>query len=192
MSEEWRNVTLELYADAYAVSSIGRVKNLRTGRILKPTPTRVGYYRVGLSVGGVLKYYFVHRLVALAFIPNPLGKPTVNHINEIKTDNRIENLEWATNAEQNVHGTRIQRAVMHTDWKNRGIDYASVAAHHDYTQDHMCGRKKTIAYKDGVELGEFRSQAEAAKWCGVSATRVSMCAKGLIKSVFGFSFRNAV
>lgn len=77
------------YEGYYKVSDDGKVWSCRREKYLKPKKSKAGYYRVSFSVHGSYKTFSIHRLVALAFIPNPLGKPTVNHKNEIKTDNRI-------------------------------------------------------------------------------------------------------
>lgn len=106
--EIWKDVPG--YEGLYRVSDQGRVYSVRNEIVLKPVNS-VGYCVVTLSDHGKAKLAKVHRLVAMAFIPNPENKPTVNHINEIKTDNRACNLEWATVAEQNAHGTRLQRAA---------------------------------------------------------------------------------
>ena len=119
-NEEWRDVAG--YEGLYQVSSEGRVKSLertfidKIGReryvkecFLKPGSDRGGYLRVGLCDGGKRKTLKVHRLVCEAFHENPDNKPQVNHINEIKTDNRACNLEWATARENSNFGTRTER-----------------------------------------------------------------------------------
>lgn len=95
--EEWK--TIPGYNGIYQVSSDGRVKNAY-GHFLKAETTRNGYKRV---VFYDRKKFSVHRLVALTFIPNPENKEVVNHKNGIKTDNRVENLEWNTWSENEKH-----------------------------------------------------------------------------------------
>lgn len=97
----------------YQVSNMGRLKTFNwkgSGReaIMKPAINQSGYLRtVALDVNGKLRPVLIHRLVAVTFIDNPLNKPQVNHKNGIKTDNRVENLEWMTGSENCKHSFEI-------------------------------------------------------------------------------------
>ena len=94
----------------YRVTTNGEVFN-QDGCKLKPDTTNKGYHRVSLSNDNVShKRLSVHRLVAEAFIPNPNHLPQVNHINQDKTDNRVENLEWCTPLENLNHSAVIEKA----------------------------------------------------------------------------------
>lgn len=92
----------------YMVSSKGRVKNTKTGRVLKSRPNQKGYHLVGMGKG---KTKAIHRLVAEAFIPNPENKPCVDHINTVRNDNRVENLRWVTYSENNMNPLTFSRMV---------------------------------------------------------------------------------
>ena len=94
------------YEGLYSVSDDGRVFSHVRNRELKPKIDRYGYKAVTLFKDGKSHYTTIHRIVAKTFLPNPLTKRCVNHINEIKTDNRVENLEWVTVKENDNHGTR--------------------------------------------------------------------------------------
>lgn len=95
-NEIWKPI--EGFGGKYEVSSLSRVRNTKTGNILKPIIWNTGYLIVRLFHEGKTYVKTLHRLVAVAFIPNPHNYPVVNHINENRADARIENLEWCTQA----------------------------------------------------------------------------------------------
>lgn len=108
--EVWKDV--EGYEGIYQVSNLCRVKSLKrsgpgTGTskdtIRKLRISRHGYYRVGLTKHSKTKWYLVHRLIAIAFIPNPKKHPCINHINSVRIDNSLSNLEWCTYSKNSKH-----------------------------------------------------------------------------------------
>ena len=122
MVEIWKDVPG--YEGIYVVSSFGRVRSLqrtRKGsygsimvvneRILNHKIDKDGYHIVTLSKEGKTKCIGVHRLVAQAFLPNPDNLPQINHKNEDKSNNFVDNLEWCTVKYNNTYGTRIERGL---------------------------------------------------------------------------------
>ena len=151
--EEWRPI--QDYP-GYLVSNLGRVGSTRIYhgskemRILAPAPSRGGYLGVCLSNDDGKKSHKIHRLVAIAFIPNPDGKTDVDHINsEERTNNHVSNLRWATRTE-NLMNTRVST-------KNtsgfRGVSF--------YTKE---GKYKARIYSKGTlfDLGFFDTPEEAS------------------------------
>jgi hypothetical protein len=92
----WKTITTH---PNYEVSDAGEVRNIVTGKVLKPGLTADGYHRVTLYIDGAESKWLVHRLVALHFIENPENKPDVDHIDRDKTNNHVSNLRWATCSE---------------------------------------------------------------------------------------------
>ncbi len=109
--EEWRPVVG--YEGLYEVSDWGRVKSLKFGKekLLKPFDNSCGYLHVGLCKDGKKKNFYLHKLVAEAFIPNHNGFTEVNHKDEDKTNNRVENLEWCDRSYNCNYSTRNQRVA---------------------------------------------------------------------------------
>lgn len=108
---EWRPVVG--WEGLYEVSNTGLVRSL-TGKkgkehIMRPSVTRHGYCSLVLRHKGKKQYITVHILVAKAFIPNPENKPQIDHINTIRTDNRVENLRWCTNKENHANPITAER-----------------------------------------------------------------------------------
>lgn len=115
MENELEFVPIKGYEGLYEINRLGQVKSIgrfvkrghrrsfRKERILKSIMGGCGYYVVALSKNSIKKGYTIHRLIAITFIPNPENKPQVNHINGIKSDNSINNLEWCTSSENSRH-----------------------------------------------------------------------------------------
>ena len=102
---EWRKVIYENIETNYSVSSTGRVRNDSTNRELNPS-TQQDYKHITLQINGKSKRFRVHRLVAIAFIPNPDNLPEVNHKDECKTNNCVDNLEWCDHKYNNNYGSK--------------------------------------------------------------------------------------
>ena len=176
MSEEWRDVVG--YEGRYQVSSMGRVKSLERKvpkgygertvkeRILKLRINRDGYLKIGLyGSTGKQKWFQVHRLVGEAFIQNPDEKPQINHINEIKTDNRACNLEWCTCKENINHGTAKDRSA-----KNRSKSVGQ------YTLD-------------GELVKIWASTMEVERQAGFYHGNINKVANGKFKQAYGFTWK---
>lgn len=149
-TEEWRPVK---GFENYMVSSLGQVKSLnynKTGKeqILKPAKNK-GYLRVILCKDKKKKHFFVHRLVAEAFIPNPDGKPFINHRDEIRDHNWLENLEWCDNKYNSNYGhcrEKISKALINNPKKSTPIKCLDLETNKEtiYPSIHEAARQMNI------------------------------------------------
>lgn len=163
------------YEGLYQISNYGRVKSLNynnTGkeRILIPGKGRSGYLQVKLCKKGKQKNHLVHRLVAQAFMPNPDNLPEVNHINEVKTDNRVENLEFCDRKYNTNYGTGIQRKA----------------------EKQINGKLSKTVYQyslNGVLVAEYPSTNEVERQLGYSHGNISKCCNGEYKQVYGYIWK---
>lgn len=151
------------YEDSYTIDSNGTVVSLnyrRTGKphVLKPIKDSQGYLKVSLSKNGKLTQFFVHRLVAEHFIDNPSGLPQVNHKDENKENNSVENLEWCTASYNVNYGTRNYK-------------------------DKLKQGKKVLCIETGEE---FLSIREAAKQYNIDRSDLSKCCRGIKRIVGGY------
>lgn len=138
--------------EVYEVNEFGDVRNIKVGRILKPALKSNGYVRIGLSKVGKTKMYYIHRLVADAFIPNEQNKPYVNHKDGNKKNNNYTNLEWCTPSDNNKHAYKNGLINLHTDKRKQMIK-----------QRHLDNRKKVkILNNIGEIIGIYESLKEAS------------------------------
>ena len=164
MQEEiWEPITVNEEIWDYEVSNLGRVRNSKTGRVMKLQETNKGYLRVCLRKNGESKQFSVHRLVAFAFIPNDdtENKTDVNHIDEDKTNNTVENLEWCTREYNINYGTHNERVAKTLSKKIIGKSLAE---------------NKIII---------FQSMCHAER-CGFDKGAISRCCNGKQKYYKGF------
>lgn len=185
MQEVWKDIIG--YEGLYQVSNLGRVKSLQ--RVVKRTNGRpytakekiLGQFYSGrdkdylksyLSKNGKKKSYQIHRLVAIAFIPNVQNKPQVNHIDGNKSNNNILNLEWCTNSENQIHAYRM------------GLNH--VKSLKGYLNP--CSKEVIKCDLDGNEIECFGSMKEAERMTGIHYTNISACCKGKTKTAGGFKW----
>lgn len=170
MVEEWRDVVG--FEGLYQVSNIGNVRNIKTNKERAKQTTPEGYKFVILhdaKRGISARTKGVHRLVAEAFIPNPDNKPCVNHKDESHDNNVVDNLEWVTYQENNLYGTRLQRAAE--------SERDSAKEVHRYTLD-------------GEYIDSFRSAVEASRQLGIPFANIYRCCNGERKTANGFKWSN--
>jgi len=183
MSEKWLDICG--YEGYYQISNFGNVKSLSRPKQswgspymkkeieLKQCTGRNGYKKVVFSVDCIRKTFSVHRLVATAFILNLGNKPEVNHINEVKTDNRVENLEWATSKENTNHGSCIMKRAKSYSANNRNNKFSVKIAQ---------------ISKNGDIIKIWPSKAEAIR-AGYDSRNVNRCIKGLVEYSYGFKWK---
>ena len=162
-SEIWKDVPG--YSGLYQVSNLGRVMSYRNQyghgpRIIHGEKTKSGYIQVKLNK----ERFKVHRLVAMAFIPNPDGLPQINHKNEIKTDNRPDNLEWCDSKYNNNYGLRTQKASVSLSKPVKQLSRDGVLIRVFYGI-HEAGRETNIDYRNIYRvLAGQRKTAGGYKW----------------------------
>lgn len=152
--EEWKPIYG--YDGMYEVSNYGRVKSYKynsDGRILKSGNNRLGYYYVVLCKEGKEKTCSIHRLVAEAFIPNPNNFSCINHKDENKGNNCVQNLEWCTHSYNNSYGTKLQRVAEKISKPVVQLD------------------------KEGNLVAEYKSILEASRLTGVASISICYCCK---------------
>ena len=158
----------------YTVSEAGVVTNIRTGHIKKPTSNHYGkgYLYVDLYESGRRGRFYVHRLVANAFISNPQNKPYINHIDGNPHNNSVENLEWCTPLENVEHASKVLGAM-----KQYQI---------------ACKKKEKavwqIDYKTGEKIKMFLSVRKAERETGINSSYISQICNGKFKQCFGYSW----
>lgn len=168
---------IEGYEGHYMVDTKGNVFSLKRKKIMTPCKSNNGYMQVHLSIDGVMKSHKIHRLVAKTFIPNPYNLPQVNHKDEDKTNNCVENLEWCTQSyNMNYNDGQKRRASSR--------DYEEISKKRSEVQS-----KEVTQYDfDGRIVAIWRN-AYVAEEHGYNRTMINQCCLGNKKSHKGYVWK---
>lgn len=191
--EIWKDIPG--YEGYYQASNLGRIKSLvrikkaNSGTymskeiILKQATSRLGYKKVELCKNGTQKNWWVHRAVALAFLPNPNNWPDINHKDENPANNNVSNLEWCTEQYNMNYGTCIDRRKA-TFVRNKSF----VKANATKVRNQSRGAETPIygVSKNGNTLLSYRSITEASRKTGISKGHIGECVRGIRKSAGGY------
>lgn len=172
--EIWKDI--KGYEGFYQVSNMGRIRSI-DGVTRKPVKYGL-YLTIQLSKNGTEKLFYIHRLVALTFISNPLNKKEVNHIDGNKLNNMVKNLEWVTRRENAIHSIK------------NGLQTKDQLA---YAVNRMreTNIKKVYQYKNGKYIAAYPSVRDLCRKFGYSVSAISECARGKCKTMYGYEWRYA-
>jgi hypothetical protein len=154
--------TLKGYEGRYCVERGGKIFSHTSKDYLKPWLNDSGYYKVNLFKDRSAKFVFVHRIIAQTFIENPESKPEINHINGVKIDNRVENLEWVTRLENAQHCATILKK-----YRTGSTNPNSTLSDNDVVQ-----------IRNLIKDGEY--QYKIAEMFNVSKTTINKIHRGVI------------
>lgn len=163
MQEIWKDI----FGGKYQISNLGNIISLnyhREKRIKQLSKLNMpnGYITVKLCVDGKVKRYSLHRLVAEAFIPNPENKPFVNHKDGNKRNNNVDNLEWCTQSENQLHAVR------------NGLQKTKPILQYDL---------------QGNFIKEWKSSVEAGRHIKISPTNITACCNDRMKTARGYKWK---
>lgn len=187
--EIWKDI--KGYEGLYKISNNGRIRRYNNSskkykrippfHYIKNHIDKNGYYRVILSKNNEVKNYLLHRLIAETFISNPKNLPEVNHKDEIKTNNNIDNLEWCTKSYNCSYGTRTKRIAEKMKIINKGKHY-SIKTEFKKGQN----AKKIINITTNKV---YNSMQEAMNDTKIPISNLCNCCKGKLKTAGGFIWR---
>lgn len=172
-NEVWKPVPN--YEGLYEISNLGKIRSLyyithntfyNRIRVMKPQNNGTGYLKVQLYKNGKKEAYLIHRLVASVFIPNPENLPQVNHKDENKLNNNVENLEWCTHLYNHHYGTRQMKQTK-TQQTKRGIPIIQKDMNNNIINKYVCLR-------------------EANRKTGIGRKEICLVCKGIYKQAGGY------
>lgn len=191
MEEIWKDIIN--YEGLYQVSNLGNVKSMNYGRtgeikLLKQSTNKQGYKSVHLFKNRKWKSYSVHRLVAMAFIPNPNNLPIINHKDENPSNNNINNLEWCTVTYNNTYGTARKRAGENISKSVRGENHPLYGKK---GKDNPTSKPILMYDREGNFIRRFDCVKDTNEYFGKKNAykNVSKCLRGINKTAYGFIFK---
>lgn len=204
------------YEKLYAITEYGEVWSYKRNKFLKKCLTKSGYYIVNLHKNGVMKSYRINRLVAIAFIPNPNNLPLVNHKDENKLNNSVDNLEWCDIKYNNNYGNRNKKLSESKKSYNLSVETRQKLSNSskgrklsDDTKRKISESKAKMSKEKKAEITEkiktvieksvicietntiYKSIVEASLETNTNASNISSCCKGRFKTAGGYHWKYA-